>query len=1036
MSPTASAQGCLPGFYCGFAASGAYFARPCEGGTYGNRTGGSGFTGCPHPCPLGFFCPRGTFDFSFFPCPSGTYCPPGSALPLACPPGYLCAPLTGVLSDALLCPPGHFCPQVPCTLPSLPCAYSASIPTALNNSWCPASGAGVAQCPASRAVGAAAPVPCPGGTLQVNVGMGFPSNCTACPVGSYGLNSGWVFPVCAGTCQPGSYGRPCNSSRAVPPVGCLTLAEACVQCAAGSFSPVAGSAACQACPAGSWSNASGVAACIPCDAGRYSSQTGASSPSVCAACPPGTYTSDVGQSLAGCVPCPRGTYGLTTPRGAVTVEEGCAACPYGTTTLGVGSSDALQCQVLPITCPLGAEPALPPFATATDQCTPIVCPALLRNATLAALPAGLVVGCLGCPPGRAGALRDSGSLGGCAQCGSGSACPGLTSAPVLNLSAAGCLPRPWAQTLPAEALLRLDTPRDVLMQVVIVPAAVFLCLSLGLGSALQLARALCPPPSSSRGSGRAFSALVSAFVLADLYALRGQSKRKTLLGACFTLLGMTFLVGGSMLYLSSYLSFSNIRVTETLRMLSAETFPAAGDAAALQWLRGDAFSGVRVLVTAWGEPGACSAPQSYAFRGIVNDPAWVLEGHTPTCSSGAAANVQAFSLTCAFCDLRGSNSLVLYIDHSCQALQLQASATGPYAASALSFTAPTALVYSAAVPYSSTTASSSARLATASLHVNALHATVVDLRGSFWGGGGGMPSMLGTPAVQNVSGRGYIFLGHTFASTFSNASGSSGGGGGEGAQAPFTPRASAVTLGVTFSVQSTYSAVTLDLSTSLAALISSIFSLFGLFGVVGFAFEVVEGKCAAYAKPYAAMLGSRPPARSGGAHGVALLDRAGEVSVAPQPTQEDAPPAPKLSLNPLYEHGASTSSSAAASAAATTATAATASDEGGGAAATAAEDALTVRTVAERGSQTTPQAGEEEEMELPRGWLRHFDSSRTWYTGPFGESQYVHPGLEQTGVQGSPIAEFIAGGSTKPKRAKALFAATPSRSGSATAQIE
>ncbi|KAL2295830.1 hypothetical protein Nmel_017354, partial [Mimus melanotis] len=121
---------CPAGFYC---AEGSSKPEPCPEGTFGDRQGLAGPSGCS-PCARGSYCagpglsgPSGLCEAGFYcqgraltpwptdgvtgaVCPAGSYCPPGSAFPIPCPPGTF-SNISGLrsLQECLDCPPGLYC---------------------------------------------------------------------------------------------------------------------------------------------------------------------------------------------------------------------------------------------------------------------------------------------------------------------------------------------------------------------------------------------------------------------------------------------------------------------------------------------------------------------------------------------------------------------------------------------------------------------------------------------------------------------------------------------------------------------------------------------------------------------------------------------------------------------------------------------------------------------------------------------------------------------------------------------------------------
>ncbi|POM58887.1 hypothetical protein PHPALM_36409 [Phytophthora palmivora] len=84
--------------------------RLCPAGTYGASEGLS-TAACTAPCPVGFYCPTGTADYSLFPCMQRTsFCRLGSSIPIAVDAGYFTvATQAGLRTDETICPIGSYC---------------------------------------------------------------------------------------------------------------------------------------------------------------------------------------------------------------------------------------------------------------------------------------------------------------------------------------------------------------------------------------------------------------------------------------------------------------------------------------------------------------------------------------------------------------------------------------------------------------------------------------------------------------------------------------------------------------------------------------------------------------------------------------------------------------------------------------------------------------------------------------------------------------------------------------------------------------
>ena len=146
------------------------------------------------------------------------------------------------------------------------------------------------------------------------------ASCSPCPAGSFMSLAGWS----GGSCTP------CPGNTYLEGTG-QSNGSGCVACPAGSSSPPgsASSLACvvtapSVCPGGTFSSP-GKVACQVCPAGSY---RGAGEPvGLCTACPPGSYSVDVGSaSSSSCVSCGPGTYNPLSGGAGPAV---CVGCPPG-----------------------------------------------------------------------------------------------------------------------------------------------------------------------------------------------------------------------------------------------------------------------------------------------------------------------------------------------------------------------------------------------------------------------------------------------------------------------------------------------------------------------------------------------------------------------------------------------------------------------------------------------------------------------------------------------------------------------------------
>jgi len=147
------------------------------------------------PCPAGSYCPTNSSQARA--CSPGNYCPQGSSQVANCLPRFVCE--TPARQEA--CPAGSYCPE------------STSVPIrCVLKSYCPASSLNQSSCPAGSFCQTAASIaPCPegsecpeGSTEAVQCGAGFYSNassaaCTKCPSG---LSTGGPGATNVSECSP------------------------------------------------------------------------------------------------------------------------------------------------------------------------------------------------------------------------------------------------------------------------------------------------------------------------------------------------------------------------------------------------------------------------------------------------------------------------------------------------------------------------------------------------------------------------------------------------------------------------------------------------------------------------------------------------------------------------------------------------------------------------------------------------------------------------------------------------------------------
>ncbi|XP_039940848.1 multiple epidermal growth factor-like domains protein 6 [Hirundo rustica] len=341
---------CPAGFYC---PEGSSKPEPCPEGTFGDRQGLSGPSGCS-PCARGSFCaapgqtgPSGPCEAGFYcqgraltpwptdgvtgaVCPAGSYCPPGSAFPTPCPPGTF-SNTSGLrnLQECLDCPPGLYCDGTNNQAPSGPCApgyfCTGGAKSALQHE--------VMEGHYSLA-GAFKPEPCPLGTFQPGRAQ---SVCRDCPEGTFCSEPGLPVPQ---DCPKGHF---CLAGSSVPlpcPAVGLPFGDLCPRghyCPAGTGHPRE-----MPCPAGTWNGQRGaqdVTWCLPCAPGFFCNVSGQDAPGgLCARgyyCTGRTKTAKPEDGVTGDL-CPRGHF----------CPEGSAApspCPSGEYSNATGQDKCLPC---------------------------------------------------------------------------------------------------------------------------------------------------------------------------------------------------------------------------------------------------------------------------------------------------------------------------------------------------------------------------------------------------------------------------------------------------------------------------------------------------------------------------------------------------------------------------------------------------------------------------------------------------------------------------------------------------------------------
>ena len=223
------------------------------------------------PCPLGYFCPKGSSSGIANPCPKGKF---GGRMELKnesectpCTPGFYCD-RKGLKKASGPCAAGYFCKEL---------AMSSHPQEGSNANVCPMG----FYCHSKTIE----PVPCSPGTYGNSFGLTNATGCIPCDAGMYCNESGLTKPT--DMCDAGWF---CQ-------LGSSTPRQAL--CSAGSHCPV-GTEKEIPCPIGTFSSQKGLKAsteCQKCLAGYYCDQPGLINP--VATCPPGYF-------------CPEGTSSSTT----------------------------------------------------------------------------------------------------------------------------------------------------------------------------------------------------------------------------------------------------------------------------------------------------------------------------------------------------------------------------------------------------------------------------------------------------------------------------------------------------------------------------------------------------------------------------------------------------------------------------------------------------------------------------------------------------------------------------------------------------
>ena len=665
---------------------------------------------------------------------------------------------------------------------------------------------------------------CPAGTTNAFLGKASIADCVPCPNGTYGPSQGSNMPVCPGQCVAGKYGIA---------HGKTIEAAACALCPPGKFSGTSGSQYCSPCSIGSYSETSGTSVCTPCPLGSYGGISGSDNKTTCKPCPKGTYSVTSGQSKSGCEPCEVGKYGA---QEGATSSSACKSCPDGTFTAVSGATDSSACARISYPCPPGMEPTAPPFALKLSDCIALVCPEpLVANES----------GCAGCAAGFYG------NATACAPCGAPPAlCPGLTSRPLIAPTAlrADCvdaLLQASAGRAPSAAIpSALSNLSGGFSSVAFTYVSSFFAATLFAGLVLALA-------TYSRECVARHIEGVDKFGLRDpVVNGKPPTIQKTVVGGVVTAVALLVAFFLACYYLISALSFDNVSVISSIRVLHGGMLddmaasggaawlwappyaPAAAAAGSSVGLGPDgSFSGLQVRVLAMGEPGNCGAPLSWNSRGGLTTGAWALENASAPLAplaanaSGCPAGAEAYSaiiFSCTNCTFESTAGLDFVLHYSCQALQLGVAAAGPAEGSAMNLAKRGAVVYTRFAPPSTLVgANSTTLLKSVQFSVSTLLAFVVDARVPLLG------RFLSVP-VDNLSGAGYLLGPSSATAAFSSLESLQGLDG-----SGFFPRENGVMVGVQLTQAGFYATANVQQVINGMQLVSQISSLLGLLGVFG-----------------------------------------------------------------------------------------------------------------------------------------------------------------------------------------------------------
>lgn len=430
-------------------------------------------------------------------------------------------------------------------------------------------------------------------------------------------------------------------------------------------------------------------------------------------------------------------------------------------------------------------------------CTPLVCAAPLALPTAAPRTA-----CIGC------SANLSGVYPACAVCAAGALCPGATSVPLVDFTAASaaaftaaCPPLTGPAALPAPRLSTATASGfEWLTGILTVDLAVLSGAAAAGLVVLLLSASRCllvTPLPLARSLG---GALDFAFSKVDAFAMIGPvgvgespRRRPRAAGGAFALLGATaFLTVTTVLVLQR--AANNVSVARSVDVLDAAQLAAASAlpfAAAPPW-----GQGIQVRITASGEPGACAAPLAWGGAGLAAG-AWAL-APPRSAPCGAAPTSAQLVFSCAACTLTAASALEVTLHYSCQSLLIEAGALDA-----------NGTVVALALPPAETRGAPGALLATVTWTLQPLL------------------SVLTSSVPAQASARGYTLSGSAHAVATAPLAAAADGA------ALVAPAAASVRVRVALPLQPFFQNVVLTEKVTVTALLTSIVGLAGIFSLFG-----------------------------------------------------------------------------------------------------------------------------------------------------------------------------------------------------------